>query len=70
MLSWIFLHLGKPDEIYRLFLHGNGKHCLQLGIPGMTGVGRKCEYILLGGNGKLCCKGDVQGINLNVLNVL
>ena len=36
----------------------------------MSGSGRKCEYSLQGGNVRICGKGDVQGIYLNVLNVL
>ena len=36
----------------------------------MSPYGRKCEYSLLSVNVALCGKGDVQGIYLNVLNVL
>jgi len=34
-----------------------------LGMPGMSLFGRKCEYILLGMNGKLwhCCPSDEAG---------
>jgi hypothetical protein len=31
-----------------------------IGILRMTGVGRKCEYRLLGVNGKSCCIPEVQ----------